>query len=871
MDALLTAVVDHLDRGDSQRWPDRSGEYWSLCPFHNDGHATNFSVSERGYHCFSCGAEGGLRYLAEHLGVIAAHPQPLGCSLKDYAAAKHLPVQFLSGLGIKEIKERRGRDRIAVLHIPYRDEAGNLVSTRRRQALQKGPNGQDERFLWQKGAKVIPYGLWRLTEIRALGWTLLVEGESDCHTAWFHNIPCLGIPGASSWKSEWLHYLDGLSVYCWREPDAGGSAFIESLSRDLAARDSVRHITAPEGIKDLSDAHISGMDVSALVEDLRATAEPLAQAKVLALLDGDARGDVEKAHYELKEDGIYFLRPRPLFGRSGERLGTDWEAVQVTNFSAYIAHEIQRCDGEHLESVYTVQGQSDRPWLVEIGGEEFRDERKARGVIGSAAGARAIIYQARLFPVAIQEMSNGFDTETRYLSTGWQSVGGKLAFITPGSGASYCEVSEEMKRYGVAPGDFEQGANALVNGLLEAFSHKQTYFCVAHAFLAPLYRWMSGAKRYMLHLVGETGSLKTAYACALLSLYGQFSDEEPTEKWTSTIGKIERLGHEAKDVLFLVDDYKGRYVRSQDITTLVQNYSESRGRGRLNRDASIKQTYWIRGALMSTGEDIPEGEASVISRMLIIRLTRPQGANVKLRYAQERAEHLNAVMYEYTKWLAENTSADDERAMDQQIIRWRDDFMTRCPSDSTNPGRLATNLAQNKVAWSAMARFLLHRGVWSESEVSARLQEYDLYAGELLNDMARRVQQEKASTSFLAALRSLLDSGKAELLPRDTKAEEPSPGRELLGWKDGAFFYLLPEATFHAAEQWYRVIGQSIGFSRQAIEAQLWDDGLIERGSNSSKMTVTIRAADGDVVRVLKLRRDAIEEPAEGVTEELPF
>ena len=55
--AALEAILPHLDRGDvtDSRWPDADGEYWALCPFHADRRVGNFSVSERGYTCFSCG------------------------------------------------------------------------------------------------------------------------------------------------------------------------------------------------------------------------------------------------------------------------------------------------------------------------------------------------------------------------------------------------------------------------------------------------------------------------------------------------------------------------------------------------------------------------------------------------------------------------------------------------------------------------------------------------------------------------------------------------------------------------------------------------------------------------------------------------
>lgn len=68
---LLQTILAQLDRGDcpDARWPNRKGEYWALCPFHPDRQTGSFSVGERGYKCFACGASGDLQQLARHLGV----------------------------------------------------------------------------------------------------------------------------------------------------------------------------------------------------------------------------------------------------------------------------------------------------------------------------------------------------------------------------------------------------------------------------------------------------------------------------------------------------------------------------------------------------------------------------------------------------------------------------------------------------------------------------------------------------------------------------------------------------------------------------------------------------------------------------------
>ena len=53
---------------------------------------------------------------------------------------------------------------------------------------------------------------------------MLVEGESDGHTLWFHGIPALGVPGASHWREERdATCFDGIeTIFVVVEPDRGG-------------------------------------------------------------------------------------------------------------------------------------------------------------------------------------------------------------------------------------------------------------------------------------------------------------------------------------------------------------------------------------------------------------------------------------------------------------------------------------------------------------------------------------------------------------------------------------------------------------------------------------------------------------------------
>lgn len=115
--------------------------------------------------------------------------------------------------------------------IPYLDRAGHSVAMRYRWSLAK-TEASDRRFTWRSGDKAQLYGLhlldrWRKTGPSAL---LLVEGESDAHTATLAGYPTVGVPGASCWRDEWSAYLDKFArILLVQEPDQAGAGLAEKL------------------------------------------------------------------------------------------------------------------------------------------------------------------------------------------------------------------------------------------------------------------------------------------------------------------------------------------------------------------------------------------------------------------------------------------------------------------------------------------------------------------------------------------------------------------------------------------------------------------------------------------------------------------
>src|ERR671911_235413 len=174
-----------------------------------------------------------------------------GCTLKEYSERKKLPEGFLRGLGLRDVTYFEK----PAVRIPYPDEEGWEVAVRFRVSVDGA-----EKFRWRSGDKPTLYGLGLLAEARKAGFVVLVEGESDCHTLWFCEIPALGIPGANNWRDGWISYLEGIEkIYAIIEPDHGGDTLREKLTSCEAIRERLHLLELGEH-KDPSALHLADPD-----------------------------------------------------------------------------------------------------------------------------------------------------------------------------------------------------------------------------------------------------------------------------------------------------------------------------------------------------------------------------------------------------------------------------------------------------------------------------------------------------------------------------------------------------------------------------------------------------------------------------------
>ena len=197
----------------------------------------------------------------------------------------------------------------------------------------------------------------------------------------------------------------------------------------------------------------------------------------------------------------------------------------------------------------------------------------------------------------------------------------------------------------------------------------------------------------MLHFNGPTGSHKTSICCAALSLFGVFVPAHPTDTWTSTGNSVQRLGWYLKDAPMVLDDYKAANVKPQQVTFLLQNYGDNTARGRLDANSDLRSVFPMRCVLLSSGEDQPDGEASMLARILSVSLERRLVNRHRLTAVQQFAPHLHALTVDYLAWLAATGATKDNnrryQARRATFLKQLEHVLDR----AMNPSRIASNIA----------------------------------------------------------------------------------------------------------------------------------------------------------------------------------
>ncbi len=394
------------------------------------------------------------------------------------------------------------------------------------------------------------------------------------------------------------------------------------------------------------------------------------------------------------EDGrVWFMRK----GRDSKKNNDDG-TTQINeiptpltdNFIALVKEQIILDDGLKKEAAFLIEGMSRNFW------KERQDQKEKENTTQSDAGdlptltIPAVQYQTMSWPLkhwgalaiveadqatprrlanAILKLSGHIPITTVYQHIGWRKIKNEWHYLTNGGGIHAGGYDESIQielgdghinKYQLPPPHHNQHQNG--RGFLELMTLSTKNPRIGPVLFAAVARAVLGEVLpidFSLYIAGRSGAQKSEAAAILLGFFGSFDARSFPANFTDTETDLEPKAHQAKDAVFVVDDFAPGVTQHDanrlhaKAERLFRSAGNQAGRGRRNSDMTAKPAYYPRGLVVATAEDLPRG-ASLLGRLLILEIQRGDiDLNVlTVMQSFSRDGRLRAAMAGFIQWLA---------------------------------------------------------------------------------------------------------------------------------------------------------------------------------------------------------------------------
>ncbi len=604
----------------------------------------------------------------------------------------------------------------------------------------------------------------------------------------------------------------------------------------------------------------------------------------------EERGDAETEEPESSR-GAYLVK----HGRAGipflywlKQSADGVVEVRLADFAPVITAERLRhkASGESLR-VFTVELQTPRGIrTMELVSEQIADDRAFYTACINAAGGDlnlATLTAKKHLAEAAKALADPERARSEvYEFTGWHERDGRLVYLSAGGAIGTddpvtVDLSNMAAGTGCYPlanfgprddgdGAFVTAIAALSGPVRQCLGDRVMLPQLAAVALAPALRWAPITELPVLHAMGVTGRGKTRSARVLQAFYGL---DRPALSWGWTGTAIEVVSSALRDCVLCIDDLKVSTVDPRLAVKIMQRWADRRPRVRSNRSGSgLIGSPYIASLLVSNGEDLPAGEASVASRALFIPVETEAFNEAAFQEAEAALPVLSTITARYIAWLAANQdglgaligeSFNDARRRYLAHLAGR----TRV----SDAGRVASSCALLETGALLLTRFLRTAG-WTEDQAGEWLEATQEALETIASLQAGMIDEESSAVLFLSAIAALLDQREAELAPVEAGKSCPplagcsasKPGAKLLGYRRDDEILLDPALALPAVRQWLQRQGMSRPIETNGLYAQLRSGGYLAR-MDREKTTVLHKLTDKTVRRLLALKAASIDQP----------
>ncbi len=582
----------------------------------------------------------------------------------------------------------------------------------------------------------------------------------------------------------------------------------------------------------------------------------------------------------------------------------------VANFLPILKAEVTvDRGGQDTEVVWRVllQLQDGRSQLIELRSADYESSFALEKALSTKLTSEYIVYagQYKHIKPALQELTPSEQVERykRRAVPGWHEFGMGRVFLLPGVngalGKDGIDTSVRMRDDDSADGDDpindpafaqygkgvrppateeerQQAWEALV-ALVDAGKHEVTVPIVLQILAGPLRAAGAGVVPPLVHVVGRTGYLKTAYCLAALSLFGTFERTAPVS-WLSTSPAILRsLLYGAKDLPLLVDDFKeDAGINKVGLLELVQNYADKTARRRATPTGKARRAEPPRCILLSNGEDQWERQASSVARTIVVGVEERDIVDERLAVAQDLIQRGQMQLFggAFLQWLA----GQDDMFENQTVDQTREELFQRMNTRYTGPAA-HRRILQSSATLVAVGRVLLQFARETQPEYAdtvmgwlKTLWRYFLEGLQERADTVAALSPFHQLTSYLAHAMAARD---AVLFPADGMTVDrhryppDAVTAVVVGWwsedEGGRFAHISANRTFSWYKGQLRRQGEEPVFGWQAF----LQEARSEHGAVYEKRRFTSADGSRSMLRVVTLPLDSlIDQPDEYGVEE---
>ena len=536
---------------------------------------------------------------------------------------------------------------------------------------------------------------------------------------------------------------------------------------------------------------------------------------------------------------------------------------KLCNFLPYLTNEVEVDDGVEQTRSFRIAGIHESGRMlpeIEVTVKEFE---KMNWVL-ERWGADCVIEPGNSnrenVSCAILKTAGNAEKKNVYRTTGWQLIDGKWEYLLPNDGKHDVRLFGKLRHYEMAnhwsDSDLKTVWSMMKDRLIATKAIIWTL--IAFVFLTPLnefFRQVFYEPKFVLCLIGKTGSRKSTLAALFLSFFGRFSGTDLPLSFSDTLNSILTNINTLKDVLTCIDDFHpGTRAAEKRDTNIAQGidraFGDRIGKGRLTSDCTPMEARPPQGNAIVTGETVPDVGESGTARTFTLEIKRGDVNLENLSCFQSEAKNgtLMSCLLSYTEWIKgiylHNESAQEILFEDlsESFEAYRDEFIKK---DSHSHGRVSEMVAWLTIGMKYFLEFLYIRSIIKETEKESALREYREILFDLAKSQSDSIERDNPVVTFIQKLYSLLESGQAVVLDR-TKPVEYMPVN-FIGYEDEKYYCLNADMAHKAVVQLCKDQGEFFTLKKNRLIKALADEGLLDSDKDKNVKSVSVYGKKGSI------------------------